>query len=42
MGYGGNGITFSRIAAELVATSLRGDEDPDAALFAFPGQHGAF
>ena len=38
MGYGGNGITFSRIAAELVATSLRGGRDQDAALFAYPIQ----
>jgi glycine/D-amino acid oxidase-like deaminating enzyme len=33
MGYGGNGITFSRIAAELVATELAGREDSDADLF---------
>ncbi|MFO1142408.1 MAG: FAD-binding oxidoreductase [Amaricoccus sp.] len=33
MGYGGNGITFSRIAAELVATELGGGEDSDADLF---------
>lgn len=36
MGYGGNGITFSRLAAELVSTTLRGGKDRDAALFAFP------
>ena len=36
MGYGGNGITFSRIAAELVATALRGGQDRDSALFAYP------
>ena len=33
MGYGGNGITFSRIAAELIATELRGQDDADADLF---------
>jgi glycine/D-amino acid oxidase-like deaminating enzyme len=33
MGYGGNGITFSRIAAELVATELAGREDADADLY---------
>ena len=33
MGYGGNGITFSRIAAELVRTSLADHEDADADLF---------
>lgn len=35
MGYGGNGITFSRIAAELVTSALSGNEDTDADLFAF-------
>jgi len=34
MGYGGNGITFSRIAAELIRTALAGREDTDADLFA--------
>ena len=41
MGYGGNGITFSRIAAELVATALRGGRDRDAALFAYPSGVGS-
>jgi len=35
MGYGGNGITWSRIAAELVASTLAGREDSDTDLFAF-------
>lgn len=35
MGYGGNGITFSQIASEIVASSLDGREDTDAKLFAF-------
>jgi glycine/D-amino acid oxidase-like deaminating enzyme len=35
MAYGGNGIVFSRIAAEIIATQLRGGRDPDALLFAF-------
>lgn len=35
MGYGGNGITFSRIAAEMVCTALSGGTDSDAELFAF-------
>ena len=35
MGYGGNGITFSRIAAEIVLADLTGATDADAALFAF-------
>lgn len=34
MGYGGNGITFSRIAAELVTSAILGHKDADAALFA--------
>lgn len=33
MGFGGNGITFSQIAAELVAADINGTRDPDAALF---------
>lgn len=35
MGYGGNGITFSKIAAELIATAINGKADPDADLFPF-------
>ena len=35
MGYGGNGITFSKIAAEILAKALAGKQDKDAALFAF-------
>lgn len=34
MGYGGNGITFSRIAAELVTSEIVGQKDCDRALFA--------
>lgn len=34
-GYGGNGITYSRIAAELVATTLTGGTDPDADILGF-------
>ncbi len=37
MGYGGNGITFSRIAAEIVRAALTGSTDGDASLFAFHG-----
>jgi glycine/D-amino acid oxidase-like deaminating enzyme len=33
MGFGGNGITFSMIAAEIVAAEIAGRPDPDAALF---------
>lgn len=35
LGYGGNGITFSRIAAELMTAALTGRKDRDADLFAF-------
>jgi glycine/D-amino acid oxidase-like deaminating enzyme len=35
LGYGGNGITFSRIAAELLLSQIQGRVDPDADLFAF-------
>lgn len=34
MGYGGNGITFSRIAAEILRTHLAGGQDADADIFA--------
>lgn len=33
MGFGGNGITYSAIAAQIVSTEVRGKEDPDADLF---------
>lgn len=35
LGYGGNGITFSAIAADIIAGVLRDGGHPDAALFAF-------
>lgn len=35
MGFGGNGITFSMISAQIVAAAIAGTPDPDAALFAF-------
>ena len=35
MGFGGNGITFSMIAAQIVAAAIAGKPDPDAGLFAF-------
>ncbi|RWC43631.1 MAG: FAD-binding oxidoreductase [Mesorhizobium sp.] len=35
MGYGGNGITFSQIASEIVSASINGLDDADARLFAF-------
>lgn len=35
MGYGGNGITFSQIAAEIVSATILGHDDPDSQLFAF-------
>ncbi len=35
LGYGGNGITFSTVAAQLVQRAIMGLKDPDADLFAF-------
>jgi glycine/D-amino acid oxidase-like deaminating enzyme len=35
LGFGGNGITYSRIAADIVGAALRGDADPDADLYRF-------
>jgi len=35
LGYGGNGITYSRIAAEILRSALTGESDPDADLYAF-------
>lgn len=35
LGYGGNGITFSMLAAELLTGAVLGRPDPDAGLFAF-------
>ena len=35
LGYGGNGITYSRIAAEIIRSALTGETDADADLYAF-------
>lgn len=35
MGFGGNGITYSVIASQVVGSAIRGRLDPDADLFAF-------
>lgn len=35
MAYGGNGITFSAIAAEILASQILGRHDPDETLFKF-------
>ncbi len=35
MGYGGNGITFSLVAADILCNSILGGKNPDAALFSF-------
>jgi glycine/D-amino acid oxidase-like deaminating enzyme len=35
LGFGGNGITFSLIAAEIITDMLTGKKTPDAALFSF-------
>ena len=36
LGYGGNGSTYSRIAAEIIRTAFMGGTDPDADLYSFP------
>jgi glycine/D-amino acid oxidase-like deaminating enzyme len=33
MGFGGNGITYSVIASQIVAAEVRGGRDPDAGLY---------
>jgi glycine/D-amino acid oxidase-like deaminating enzyme len=35
LGYGGNGLTFSVLAAELLTKAIMGQRDPDASIFAF-------
>jgi glycine/D-amino acid oxidase-like deaminating enzyme len=40
MGFGGNGITFSQIASEIIAARIAGHVDPDEGLFAVRS-HGA-
>lgn len=35
MAYGGNGINFSRIAAEIITSAITGQRDPDADVFSF-------
>jgi glycine/D-amino acid oxidase-like deaminating enzyme len=35
LGFGGNGITYSRIGAEIIRAGLTGKGDPDAELYAF-------
>ena len=38
MGYGGNGITFSVIAAEILTDLIQGKNNADAHIFAFAGR----
>ena len=35
LGYGGNGITFSALAAQLLRNQIVGSSDSDAQRFAF-------
>lgn len=35
MGYGGNGVTFSMMAAQILRGLIVGTGDPDADLFSF-------
>jgi glycine/D-amino acid oxidase-like deaminating enzyme len=36
LGYGGNGITYAQIAADVIAGALAGHPDTDADLYDFP------
>jgi glycine/D-amino acid oxidase-like deaminating enzyme len=36
LGFGGNGITYARLAAEVIRGALTGHPDRDAGLYAFP------
>jgi glycine/D-amino acid oxidase-like deaminating enzyme len=36
LGYGGNGITYARIAADVICGALVGRPDVDADLYGFP------
>ena len=38
MGFGGNGITFSMIAAQILTSLVEGRPDPDRDLFRFPSR----
>ncbi len=40
LGYGGNGVTYSRLAAEIIRTTLTGGVDPDADIFRFRAHGG--
>ena len=35
LGFGGNGTTFSYIAAEIIREGILGRRDPDADIFSF-------
>jgi len=35
LGYGGNGITFSMLSAQVISAAIAGQDDPDGDLFAF-------
>lgn len=35
MGYGGNGITYSMMASQILRSAITGETDPDKALFSF-------
>jgi len=35
LGYGGNGITFSALAAQMLRNQITGGRDPDSDLFSF-------
>ena len=42
MGFGGNGITYSVVASQIVGAAVRGRPDPDAPLFRFDAARDGF
>jgi glycine/D-amino acid oxidase-like deaminating enzyme len=40
LGFGGNGITFSVIAAQIITDQIRGKINPDAEIFSFNRKSG--
>jgi glycine/D-amino acid oxidase-like deaminating enzyme len=38
LGFGGNGITFSMMAAQILSALIEGHPDPDSDLFRFPAK----
>jgi glycine/D-amino acid oxidase-like deaminating enzyme len=39
LGFGGNGMTYAMIGAQLIERLIIGETDPDQDLFAFPAEN---